>query len=85
MRVNQSRRVFTLASPANLSVPILGRIVPYGGGLLVPSKLHQLRPFAQAIRRVIKQRHVVMIYPEPMSGLTIPAFGRLKMVLFIIR
>ncbi|WP_240033602.1 1-acyl-sn-glycerol-3-phosphate acyltransferase, partial [Lacticaseibacillus paracasei] len=64
MRVNQSRRVFTLASPANLSVPILGRIVPYGGGLLVPSKLHQLRPFAQAIRRVIKQRHVVMIYPE---------------------
>ncbi len=55
---------FTLASPANLSVPILGQIVPYGGGLLVPSKLHQLRPFAQAIRRVIKQRHVVMIYPE---------------------
>ena len=64
MRVNQLRRVYTLAAPANLSVPILGRLVPYGGGVLVPNQLHQLRPFNAAIRRLIQAKHVVMIYPE---------------------
>jgi len=64
MRVNQSRRVFTLASAANLSVPVLGRLVPYGGGVLVPRRLHQLRDFNTEIRQLIQAKHVVMIYPE---------------------
>ncbi|ARY91111.1 MULTISPECIES: lysophospholipid acyltransferase family protein [Lacticaseibacillus] len=64
MRVNQSRRVFTLASAANLSVPVLGRLVPYGGGVLVPRRLHQLRDFNAEIRQLIQAKHVVMIYPE---------------------
>lgn len=64
MRVNQARRVATLAAPANLSVPILGRLVPYGGGLLVPKQLHQLRAFNAEIKRLIAAKQVVMIYPE---------------------
>lgn len=64
MRVNQSRRVYTLAAAANLSVPILGHLVPYGGGILVPRRLHQLRDFNAEIRRLIQAKHVVMIYPE---------------------
>lgn len=63
MLVTKPQRVDTLAAPANLGVPVIGRVVPMGA-LIVPSDFHQMPAFTQAIRARLAEHRAVMIYPE---------------------
>lgn len=53
-----------LASPANLGVPVLGRLTVLGGGLLTPQSLHQLGRFNRTVVAKLRAGEWAMIYPE---------------------
>ncbi|GBG95265.1 1-acyl-sn-glycerol-3-phosphate acyltransferase [Ligilactobacillus salitolerans] len=53
-----------IVSPANLSLPIIGSLIPYGGGLPIPNNLRQMRKFNQTVARNIAHNRCVVIYPE---------------------
>lgn len=60
----RGRKMQVLAAPANRGIPILGRVLEYGGGVLVPNSLHQLGKFERAVRERIAEGALVTIYPE---------------------
>ena len=53
-----------ICSPANLGMPILGKLVPYGGGLPIPNDIKHFGAFQQAIATILQRQHALMIYPE---------------------
>lgn len=53
-----------IASPANLGIPVIGRLLPAAGALPIPGQLHQLKPFTNSVYAAIDQRRAVTIYPE---------------------
>ncbi len=58
------KHLYYIASPANLGVPWIGKLLPIGGALPIPDNLRQMRAFMQAIRWHIAQHHTILIYPE---------------------
>lgn len=62
--VGGGRKMRIVASPANRGVPILGRILEYGGGVMLPTTLHQLGAFQRAIKADIVADDIVTVYPE---------------------
>lgn len=64
MHVLPTRHLYYIASPANLGVPWIGKLLPIGGALPIPTTLRQMRAFMAAIRWHINHHHVILIYPE---------------------
>lgn len=60
----RGRKVWVMAAPANRGVPVIGPVLEYGGGLLVPSSLHQLGRFERAVRSAVATGGLVTVYPE---------------------
>ncbi|MGN0453416.1 MAG: 1-acyl-sn-glycerol-3-phosphate acyltransferase, partial [Ruminococcus sp.] len=59
------RRIYVVVSPANLKLPVLGRILPYLGALPLPATLGKMKEFTEAMRvRIEKEKKTVVIYPE---------------------
>lgn len=58
------RRAYVLASPANLGIPVLGKLLPTLGALPVPSTLAGLKRFRAAIARRLRDGACVAVYPE---------------------
>ena len=58
------RRVYVVVSPANLSIPVIGRLLPYLGALPLPDDLAAYKNFIKAVDRRIAEGHAVGIYPE---------------------
>lgn len=59
-----TKRYYAICAPSNLSVPILGKILPITGALPIPDTIKQMREFKKAIKLRIEQKHVVVIFPE---------------------
>lgn len=57
-------RAYVVASPANLGIPVLGRLLPTLGALPLPSTLSGMRKFRAAVARRLKEGAVVAVYPE---------------------
>lgn len=57
-------RAYTLASAANLGVPVFGPILQLGGGVVLPETTGQTRRFLSYLRTLINQGCPVAIYPE---------------------
>lgn len=53
-----------VVSPANLSLPVIGKLIPYGGGLPIPHQLRKLREFNQVVQQTVQDGKCVVIYPE---------------------
>ncbi|WP_125589320.1 lysophospholipid acyltransferase family protein [Companilactobacillus jidongensis] len=53
-----------IASPANLGIPIIGKLIKYGGGLPIPDSMHQMANFNNEIIKRLKHNNFLMIYPE---------------------
>ncbi|GAX02622.1 1-acyl-sn-glycerol-3-phosphate acyltransferase [Secundilactobacillus pentosiphilus] len=53
-----------LISPANLGIPVVGKLLPLGGGLPISSSLHQLKTFNDAVYQRLDAGDTVVIYPE---------------------
>ncbi|MTV82593.1 1-acyl-sn-glycerol-3-phosphate acyltransferase [Secundilactobacillus folii] len=53
-----------IVSPANLGIPIIGRLIPLGGGLPIPNNIRDMHRFTEAVYQQVDQNHTVVIYPE---------------------
>lgn len=58
------KRIYTVVSPANLDLPVIGRILPYLGALPISDTLSGMKEFNAAVEQRIKEGHPVIIYPE---------------------
>ena len=59
-----NKRSYVIASPANLGIPVIGKILPSLGALTIPTDFNKMRDFMKAIHKRIEQKHVISIYPE---------------------
>lgn len=59
-----NKRFNTIASQANLGIPVLGKILPMLAALIIPEKTSQTKEFLKAVRYRINQGRAVIIYPE---------------------
>ena len=57
-------RIYTVVSPANLGIPVIGKILPYLGALPIPDSVGGMKNFTAAIEYRIKQKKCIVIYPE---------------------
>lgn len=64
MLVGNARKYYAICVQANLGVPIVGPLMPYGGALPIPSDLHQLPKLVEAVKYHINQGDYIAIYPE---------------------
>lgn len=60
----KQQKIALLAEPANLSLPIIGKLLPWAGALITPSRSHQMPQFLAAIAQRIKTNNAIIIYPE---------------------
>lgn len=58
------RRIYTVAAPANLGIPVIGRILPYLGALPTPQSTAGMRRLCAAISEHIENGKNIVIYPE---------------------
>ncbi|MGN0978450.1 MAG: lysophospholipid acyltransferase family protein [Faecousia sp.] len=57
-------RIYVPISPANLGIPVLGRLLPYLGGLPVPEDGRGFKQFLQAMQQRTEEGNAMVIYPE---------------------
>lgn len=62
--VSFCKKVFVIVHPANVSMPILGRLNPYLGALPLPDDMAATQNFVSAVKLRISQNRAVCIYPE---------------------
>lgn len=58
------RRIYTLASPSNLGIPVLGKFLPYLGALPLPHSVKGMRALSQAMEQRLKEKCCMVVYPE---------------------
>lgn len=58
------KRAHIIVHANNVSMPYLGRVTPYMGGLPLPDDMAATRNFSAAVEKRIKQGGAVFIYPE---------------------
>ena len=59
-----SKRIYTIVSPANYSIPFIGKILPYLGALPIKEGLKGIKGLNDAINERIKERKAIVVYPE---------------------
>ena len=57
-------RIYTVVSPANLAIPVIGKLLPYLGALPIPDTLKGMKEFTAAMEYRVNQGKYVTIYPE---------------------
>lgn len=58
------KRIYTVVSPANLGIPVLGNVLPYLGALPVADTVSGMKKLNEAIDYRLKQKAFITIYPE---------------------
>ncbi len=58
------KRIYTVVSPANYGIPVIGKILPFLGALPTVNSLHGLRELHTAIEKRVENGHPIIIYPE---------------------
>lgn len=59
-----SKESYVIVHPNNVSIPVIGRIVPSLGGIPLPDDMDAYRNFLRVIDKRIEQGAKVVIYPE---------------------
>lgn len=57
------KRPYIICGQANLGIPILGKLIPILGGLVIPDDIHSTIKFNEAVNYYSK-KHPIIIYPE---------------------
>ncbi|MBQ7153823.1 MAG: hypothetical protein IJR83_07865 [Clostridia bacterium] len=57
-------KVFTVCHPNNVSIPLVGGLMPYAGAIPLPDDMTAWRNFIGCIGKRIKEGSAVCIYPE---------------------
>ena len=58
------RRPYIICSPANLGIPIIGKILPLAGAVPIPDDIHDMLKFKKYIKYRMKKGNPIVIYPE---------------------
>lgn len=58
------RRIFTVVSTANFSIPVIGKILPYLGALPIVDSLKGFKELSKAMEVRLRKNHPIVIYPE---------------------
>ena len=58
------RRIFTVVSPANYGIPVIGKILPYLGALPITATPHGIRCLYNAMEQRLSKHHPIVVYPE---------------------
>ncbi len=58
------KQCYTIASPANLGIPIIGALLPWMGALPIPSDFKQMKNFLGAVHQRLQENNCVIVYPE---------------------
>ena len=58
------KSAYVIVHPANVSIPVLGKITPSLGAIPLPDDMHALKTFEKKIEKEAKKDRVVAIYPE---------------------
>lgn len=58
------KKVYFIAHPNNVSMPVFGNVMPYLGALPLPDGLHAYRNFTGALSDAISKKACVTVYPE---------------------
>ncbi len=58
------KRIYTVAGPANLGIPVLGRILPMFGALITPDTYEGMKQLLDAMDKLLKKGRCIVIYPE---------------------
>ena len=58
------RRIYTLVSPANYGLPVIGKLLPYLGALPVADTVQGMRALQQALETRLQQGCGIVVYPE---------------------
>ncbi len=58
------RRIYTVVSPANLDLPVIGKILPYLGALPIAQDISGMKQFLSAVDTRTQAGHPVVVYPE---------------------
>ena len=64
MLAGGARKYYVICAQANLGMPIIGPLLPYGGAMPIPSDIHRLPSLIKAVDYHIKHGDFVMVYPE---------------------
>lgn len=62
--INIPKRNYVVVHPANVSIPVLGRITPALGALPLPDDMRAYKSFMAAIEQRIREKKGIIIYPE---------------------
>lgn len=69
------RRIYTVVSPANLGIPVIGRILPYLGALPIPDTLGGMRGFTEAVKHAPTRAATSLSIPRRMYGNITPGYA----------
>ncbi|MCD8382184.1 MAG: 1-acyl-sn-glycerol-3-phosphate acyltransferase [Clostridiales bacterium] len=58
------KRCYTIASPANLGIPVIGSLLPWMGALPIPADFKQMKAFLSAVRQRLQENNCIIVYPE---------------------
>lgn len=58
------KRIYTIASTANLGIPVIGKILPMLGALIVPDSMEHMKEFMKGLKYHIEHKRCIVIYPE---------------------
>ena len=62
--VNGYKDTYVIVHPNNVSMPYLGRVTPSMGAIPLPDDIKASKNFIKCVSKRIKDKHVIMIYPE---------------------
>ncbi len=58
------KRLYTVAGAANLGIPVLGKLLPMLGALILPESFSQMKSFQEAMQYHLEHGRCIIIYPE---------------------
>lgn len=58
------KRIYTVVSPSNFSLPVIGKILPYLGALPLADTPKGMKKFTEAMEERLKDDKVITVYPE---------------------
>ena len=58
------KRIYTVAGPANLGIPVLGRLLPMLGALITPGSYDGTKQLLAAVEQHLQKGRCIVVYPE---------------------
>lgn len=61
--ITRYKRPYYIVNKANLGIPILGKLLPALGAIVIPDKIHDMLKFRKALK-YYGEKHPIVVYPE---------------------